>query len=177
MLCSLFKDYTQCPSYSLIPSLLYLLSIVSPFFFPVPSHSFDPLEDLWPSLSQHGFVSVLPDDEDLEFWRSYLRIHFHHWWIPLLQLSIIIYWLTDCWILSMFDFSLPLFTWLGLYLVLGSCMKTLVPHLWTKLHKTMFRFYIQLLDLWRLIIIILWLRSTFVLYVVFTRIIWCNQIL
>ena len=32
-----------------------------------PSHSCDPLEDLFPSLSQHGFVLVLPDDEDLEF--------------------------------------------------------------------------------------------------------------
>ena len=53
--------------YSLIPSLLYLLSIVSPFFFLVPSHSCDPLDYLSPSLSQHVFVSVLPDDEDLEF--------------------------------------------------------------------------------------------------------------
>ena len=40
---------------------------MSPLFFPVPSHSCDPLEDLLPSLSQHGSVSVLPDDEDLEF--------------------------------------------------------------------------------------------------------------
>ena len=29
---------------------------VSPFFFPIPSHSCDPLEDLLPSLSQHGSV-------------------------------------------------------------------------------------------------------------------------
>ena len=47
--------------------IIVLLSIVSSFFFPVPSHSYDPLEDLFPSLSQHGSVSVLPDDEDLEF--------------------------------------------------------------------------------------------------------------
>ena len=114
VLWSLFKDSSQCMIYSLIPSLLSLLSIVSPFFCPVPSHSCDLLEDLLPSLSQHGSISVLPDDEDLEFWRSYLMTHFHHWWIPLLQLSIITYWLTNCWILSMFDFSLPLFTWLGL---------------------------------------------------------------
>ena len=49
----LFKDYTQCLIYSLIPSLLYLYLFVSPFFCPVPSHSCDPLEDLLPSLSQH----------------------------------------------------------------------------------------------------------------------------
>ena len=65
--CSLFKDLTQCLIRISIPSLLYLLSIVSPFFGPVPSHSCDPLEDLLPSLSHHGSVSVLPDDEDLEF--------------------------------------------------------------------------------------------------------------
>ena len=78
---------------------------VSTFFCPVPSHSCDPLEDLLPSLSHHGSVSVLPDDEDLEFWRWYLRIHFHHWWLPLLQLLIITYWLTICWICSMFSFN------------------------------------------------------------------------
>ena len=117
--CSLFKDFTQCLIYILIPSLLYLLSIVSLLFYPVPSHSCDPLEDLLPSLSQHGSISLLPNDEHLEFWRWYVRIHFNHWWIPLLQLLIIIYWLTNCWILSMFDFSLPLFAWLGLHWFLG----------------------------------------------------------
>ena len=67
VLCSLFKESSQCLIYSLIPSLLYLLSICVSLLFPVPSHSCDPLEDLLPSLSQHGSVSVLPDDEDLEF--------------------------------------------------------------------------------------------------------------
>ena len=67
MSCSLFKDFTQCLIYILIPSLLYLLSNVSPLFYPVPSHSCDPLEDLLPSLSQYGSVSILLDDEDLEF--------------------------------------------------------------------------------------------------------------
>ena len=128
MLCSLFKESTQCLIYNLIPSLLYLLCIVSPFFCSVPSHSCDPLEDLLPSLSQHGSISVLPDDEDLEFWWSYLRIHFPHWCIPLLQLSIITYWSTNCWILSMFDFSLPLFTWLGLYWFFGILSEDLSPH-------------------------------------------------
>ena len=46
-------------------SVIHLL--VSPFFFPVPSHSCDPLEDPLPSLSQYGSVSAPPDDEDLEF--------------------------------------------------------------------------------------------------------------
>ena len=91
-------------------------------------------------LPYHSTVpfSVLPDGEDLEFWRSYLRIHFHYWWIPLLQLSIITYWLTNCWILSMFDFSLPLFTWLGLYWFFGILYEDLSSHLWTKLRKIMF---------------------------------------
>ena len=127
--CSIYKLYTALghlcvvltiqglfPMFDLYPDphcYIYYL-FVSPFFCPVPSHSCDPLEDLLPSLSQHGSVLVLPDDEDLEFWRSYLRIHFYHWWIPLLQLSIFTYWLTNCWILSMFDFNLPLLTWLGL---------------------------------------------------------------
>ena len=56
--------------------ICYLFTCVS-LFFPIPSHSCDPLEDLFPSLSQHGSVSVFPDDEDLEFWQSYLRIHLH----------------------------------------------------------------------------------------------------
>ena len=46
-------------------SVIHLL--VSPFFCPVPSHSCDLLEDLLPSLSHYGSVSVFPDDEDLEF--------------------------------------------------------------------------------------------------------------
>ena len=67
--CSLFKDSSHYLIYNLIQSPLYLLSFffVSTFFCPVPSHSCDPLEDLLPSLSQHGSISVLPDDEDLEF--------------------------------------------------------------------------------------------------------------
>ena len=77
MSCSLFKDLTLCVIYILIPSLLYLLLLVSPFLYPVPSHSCDPLEDLLPSLSQYGSASALLDDEDLEFWWLYLRIHFY----------------------------------------------------------------------------------------------------
>ena len=46
-------------------SVIHLL--VSPFFFPVPSHSCDPLEDLLRSLSQYGSILVPPDDDDLEF--------------------------------------------------------------------------------------------------------------
>ena len=46
-------------------SVIHLL--VSPFFFPVPSHSCDLLEDPLPSLSQYGSVSAPPDDEDLDF--------------------------------------------------------------------------------------------------------------
>ena len=46
-------------------SIIHLL--VSPFFCPVPSHSYDPLEHPLPSLSQYGSVSASPDDEDLEF--------------------------------------------------------------------------------------------------------------
>ena len=42
-------------------SVIHLLA--SPFFFPVPSHSCDPL----PSLSQYGSVSTPPDEEDIEF--------------------------------------------------------------------------------------------------------------
>ena len=94
-------------------------------------------------LPYHSMVpfSVLPDGKDLEFWRSYLRIHFYHWWIPLLQLSIIIYWLTNYWILSMFDFSLPLFAWLGLYWFFGILYEDLSSHLWTKLRNIMFYQY------------------------------------
>ena len=102
---SLFKDLTLHLIYILIPSLSYLLLLVFPFLYPVPSHSCDPLEDLLPSLSQYGSTSTLPDDEDIDFWWSYLRIHFHYWWFPLLQLSIITYWLTICWIRSMFKFN------------------------------------------------------------------------
>ena len=52
--CSLFKDLTQCLIYILIPSLLYLLSLVSPFLYPIPSHSCDPLEDLF--IPYHSMV-------------------------------------------------------------------------------------------------------------------------
>ena len=44
-----------------------MLSLVSPFLYLVPSHSYDPLEDLFPSLSQYGSASALLDDEDLDF--------------------------------------------------------------------------------------------------------------
>ena len=62
--------------------------LVSTFPYPVPSHSCDPFEDLLPSSSKHGFSRALPEDEGLEFWRWYLRIHYHHWRTPLLQLSV-----------------------------------------------------------------------------------------
>ena len=52
--CLLFKDLTQYLIYILIPSLSYLLSLVSPFLYPVPSHSCDPLEDLL--ASYHSMV-------------------------------------------------------------------------------------------------------------------------
>ena len=121
-LCGMLIVQGLNPMFDLYPDPIIVISViycVSPFFCPVPSHSCDPLEDLLPSLSQHDSISVLPDDKDLEFWWSYLKIHFHHWWIPLLQLSMITYLLTNCWILSMFDFSLQLFTWLGLYRFFG----------------------------------------------------------
>ena len=51
----------------LIPSLSYLILLVSPFLYLVPSHSCDSLEDLLPSSSQYGFSSALLDDEDREF--------------------------------------------------------------------------------------------------------------
>ena len=68
----------------------YLIWLLLVFAFPylVPSHSCDPLEDLFPSSSHHGFSSALPEDEDLDFCRWYLRIHYHHWWTPLLHLSV-----------------------------------------------------------------------------------------
>ena len=81
------------------------LLIVSAFPYLVPSHFCDPLEDLLPSSTQYGFSSVLLENEELNFLRWYLRIHFHHWWIPLLQLSIITYLLKICWLLSMFNFD------------------------------------------------------------------------
>ena len=85
-------DKSSCPIYLLYAALghlcvvltiqgLYLMSdlspdpitiisvihlLVSPFFFPIPSHSCDPLEDLLPSLSQYGSVSTPPDEDDLE---------------------------------------------------------------------------------------------------------------
>ena len=77
--CSLFKELTLCLIYILIPSLSYLLLLVSPFLYPVPSHSCDPLEDIFPSSSQYGFTSALPDNKDLDFLLLYLRIHSHYW--------------------------------------------------------------------------------------------------
>ena len=65
--CSLFKDIYLFLLFILIPSLSYLISLVSTFLYPVSSHSCDPLEDLLPSSSQHGFSSVFLEDEDLEF--------------------------------------------------------------------------------------------------------------
>ena len=154
MLCSLFKDLTQCLIYILIPSLLYLLSLVSPFLYPVPSHPCDPMEDLFPSLSQYGSTSILPDDEDVYFWRLYLRIHFHYWWIPFLQLSIITYWLTICWIRSMFDFNNIYSHGLDFTGSLVFFTKTLGSYPWTKLRKIMLWSLTQLPNLWRLIIIV-----------------------
>ena len=53
----------------LYPDPIIVISVITcvSLPYPVPSHSCDPLEDLLPSLSQHGSVSVLLDDEDLEF--------------------------------------------------------------------------------------------------------------
>ena len=67
VLCSLFKDLTLCLIYILIPSLSYLLLLESPFLYPIPSHSCDPTEDLFPSLSQYGSASAFPDEENLDF--------------------------------------------------------------------------------------------------------------
>ena len=58
------------PMFHLYPDPIIVISVIYlclPSFCPVPSHSCDPLEDLFPSLSQHGSVSVLPDDKDLKF--------------------------------------------------------------------------------------------------------------
>ena len=104
------------------------LLLVSAFPYSVPSHSCDPLEGLFPSSSQHNFSSTLPEDEDLEFWQWYLRIHFHHWWTPLIQLSISpIDWQS----VESFPCSISthLFTWLGLHWSLWILMKTLGSHL------------------------------------------------
>ena len=49
--CSLFKDLSLFLLFILIPSLSYLISLVSTFLYPVHSHSCDPLEDLLPSSS------------------------------------------------------------------------------------------------------------------------------
>ena len=154
MSCSLFKDLTQCLIYFLIPSLLYVLSLLSTFLYPVPIHSCDPLKDLLSSLSQYGSASVLSDDEDLEFWQSYLRIHFHYWWIPLLQLSIIIYWSTIYWICSMFNFNNIYSHGLDCTSSLGLFMKTLVSHSWTNLCKIMLWLLTHPPYLWRFIIIV-----------------------
>ena len=57
------------PMFDLYPDPIVVISVIccAPFFFPIPSHSCDPLEDILPSFSQHGSVSVLLDDENLEF--------------------------------------------------------------------------------------------------------------
>ena len=90
-----------------------------PFFFPVPSHSCDPLEDLLPSLSQHGSVSALPDDADLEFLtmvpqdslsslvNSFASVVDYHLLVDKLLNPLHV------------RLQLPLFTWLGLYWFFG----------------------------------------------------------
>ena len=84
-------DNSSCPIYKLkyalghlcvmltfqgyIPSSVYYpdsyncpirVSLVSTFLYPIPSHSCDLLEDPFPSSSQYGFSSVIPEDKDLE---------------------------------------------------------------------------------------------------------------
>ena len=49
---------------------------------------------------------------------------------------------------------------------LGLFMKTLVPHLWTKLHKIMFYLCTRLPRSLKTHSCILWLRSTFLIYMV-----------
>ena len=69
-LCVVLTVQGLFPLSNLYPDSIIVISIIYlwfSFFCPVPSHSCDPLEDLLPSLSQHGSVSVLPDDEDLDF--------------------------------------------------------------------------------------------------------------
>ena len=68
-LCVVLTVQGFLPMSDLSPDPITIISVVlvSPLFFPVPSHSCDLLEDLLPSLSQHGSISALPDDEDLEF--------------------------------------------------------------------------------------------------------------
>ena len=61
----LYSMFDLSPDPIIVRSVIHLL--VSPFFCPVPSHSCDPLEDLFPSLSQYGSVSAPPDDEDRDF--------------------------------------------------------------------------------------------------------------
>ena len=57
------------PMFDLYPDPIIVVSVIYcvSLLFPVPSHSCDPLEDLLPSLSQHGSVLVFPEDEALEF--------------------------------------------------------------------------------------------------------------
>ena len=83
--CSLLKDLYLHLIIILIPSLSYMKLLVSTFPYPAPSHSCDPLEDSLPSSSHCVFSSPSLEYEDLEFWRWYLRIHYHYWWAPLLQ--------------------------------------------------------------------------------------------
>ena len=108
--------------------MLYLLSILSPFFCPVPSHSCDPLEDLFPSLSQYGSVSALPDDEDLDFDGSTSGFTFL---IGEILCLVVNYHLLGDKLLNPLHVRLQLtlihVAWIVLGF-LGSCMKTLVPH-------------------------------------------------
>ena len=69
-LCVVLTVQGLYPMSDLSPDPIIVMSVIYlclPFFCPVPSHSCDPLEDLLPSLSQHGSISALPDNEDLEF--------------------------------------------------------------------------------------------------------------
>ena len=61
----LYLMFDLSPDPITVISVIHLL--VSTFFFPIPNHSCDPLEDLLASLSQYGSVSAVPEDEDLEF--------------------------------------------------------------------------------------------------------------
>ena len=93
VLCSLFKDLYL---YLIIPIPIIIISensLCLPSCIHFPSHSCDLLKDSLPSSSHHSFSSTSPEYEDLEFWRWYLRIHYHYWWTHLLQLSAsLIYW-------------------------------------------------------------------------------------
>ena len=68
-LCVVLTVQGYIPSSDYYPdsSIILSESLISTFPYPFPSHSCDLLEDLFPSSSQYGFSSALPEDEDLEF--------------------------------------------------------------------------------------------------------------